>query len=103
MSSVPERRRHPRIAVSWPVRLWLDDEALLGRAEDASRHGLWVTVPPTTSLKLGKVCWIDVLSEEFGSFTVAGEGRHIAGRRGGRGHTRPGPLGRADREGGAAG
>src|SRR3989441_6879063 len=54
MSSVPERRRHPRISVSWPVRLWVDDEALLGRAEDVSRHGLWVTVPPTTALKLGE-------------------------------------------------
>src|SRR6266851_3986005 len=54
MSSVPERRRHPRISVSWPVRLWVDDEALLGRAEDASRYGLWVIVPPTTALKLGR-------------------------------------------------
>src|SRR5207249_6044447 len=98
MSSVPERRRHPRIPVSWPVRLWLDDEALLGRAEDASRHGLWVTVPPTTSLKLGKVYWIDVLSEEFGSFTVAGEVRHIAGRRVGLETTRPVPIGGPDRE-----
>lgn len=98
MSSVPERRRHPRIPVSWPVRLWVDDEALLGRAEDASRHGLWVTVPPTTSLKLGKVCWIDVLSEEFGSFTVAGEVRHIAGRRVGLETTRPVPIGGHDRE-----
>jgi len=89
MSPVPERRRHPRIPVSWPIRLWIDDEAFLGRAEDASRHGLWVTVPPTTSLKLGKTCWIDVLSEEFGSFTVAGEVRHIAGRRIGLETTRP--------------
>ena len=94
--SVPERRRHPRIAVSWPVRLWVDDEALLGRVEDASRHGLWVTVPPTTSLKLGKVCWIDVLSEEFGLFTVAGEVRHIAGRRVGLETTRPVPIGGHD-------
>lgn len=98
MSSVPERRRFLRIPVSWPVRLWVDDEALLGRAEDASRHGLWVTVSPTTSLKLGKVCWIDVLSEEFGSFTVAGEVRHIAGRRVGLETTRPVPIGGHDRE-----
>jgi PilZ domain len=92
MSSIRERRRHPRIPVSWPVRVWVDDEAILGRAEDASRHGLWVTIPQTTSLKLGKVCWIDILSEELGSFTVAGEIRHVAGRRVGLETTRPVPI-----------
>lgn len=92
MSAIRERRRHPRIAVSWPVRVWIDDEALLGRAEDASRHGLWLTMPTTTSLKLGKVCWIDVLSEELGSFTVAGEVRYVSGRRVGLETTRPVPI-----------
>jgi len=81
MTAIQERRRHPRISVSWPVRVWIDDEAVLGRAEDASRHGLWITVPTTTTLKLGKACWIDVMSEELGSFTVAGEVRYVAGRR----------------------
>src|SRR5262245_52216975 len=92
MSSTPERRRHPRIPVSWPVRLWVDDEPLLGRAEDASRNGLWVTVPSSTALRLGKICWVDVLSDELGSFTVAGEVRHVNGRRIGLETTRPVPL-----------
>jgi len=92
MTSTPERRRHPRIAVAWPVRLWVDDEPLLGRAGDASRHGLWVTVAPTTALKLGKVCWIDVMSDEVGSFTVAGEVRHVTGRRIGLETMRPVPI-----------
>jgi hypothetical protein len=92
MSSSRERRRFPRISVSWPVRVWVGDEALLGRAEDASRHGLWVTIPLTTSLKPGKVCWIDILSEELGSFTVAGEIRHVSGRRVGLETTRPVPI-----------
>ena len=98
MSSIRERRRHPRIPVSWPVRVWVDDEALLGRAEDASRHGLWITVPPTTSLKLGKTCWIDVLSEELGSFTVAGEVRHVSGRRVGLETTRPVPVAKLEKD-----
>jgi hypothetical protein len=92
MSLMRERRRHPRVPVSWPVRVWVDDEALLGHAEDASRHGLWVTVPLTTSLKLGKTCWIDILSEELGSFTVAGEVRYVSGRRVGLETTRPVPI-----------
>jgi PilZ domain len=78
--------------VSWPIRLWVDDEPLLGRAEDASRNGLWVTVPSTTALRLGKICWVDVLSHELGSFTVAGEVRHVNGRRIGLETTRPVPL-----------
>lgn len=96
MSGTPERRRHPRFPVSWPVRLWVDDEPLLGRAEDASRNGLWITVAPTAALRLGKVCWIDVLSDELGSFTVAGEVRHVTGRRIGLETMRPVPI--ADHE-----
>ena len=92
MSAPSERRRHPRFPVAWPVRLWVDDEPLLGRAEDASRNGLWVTVAPTTTLKLGKICWIDVMSEEIGSFTVAGEVRYITGRRIGLETMRPVPI-----------
>ena len=92
MSSTAERRRHPRVPVTWPVRLWVDDEPLLGRAEDASRHGLWVTLTPTTALKPGKICFIDVLSDEAGSFTVAGEVRHITGRRIGLETMRPVPI-----------
>src|SRR5713101_2513545 len=44
-----------------------------------------------------ETCWIDVLSEEFGSFTVAGEVRHIAGRRVGLETTRPVPIAGHDR------
>ena len=74
------------------MRLWVDDEPLLGRAGDASRNGLWVTVAPTTALKRGKVCWIDVMSDEVGSFTVAGEVRHVTGRRIGLETMRPVPI-----------
>ena len=74
----------------------VDDETILGRAEDASRNGLWVTVAPTTALKRGKSCWIDILSEEIGRFTVAGEVRHVAGRRVGLETTRPVPVARLE-------
>ena len=92
MSSTTERRRHPRFPVAWPVRLWVDDQTLLGRVIDVSRHGLWLTVAPTTALALGKTCWIDVMSDEVGSFTVAAEVRHVAGRRVGLETMRPVPI-----------
>jgi len=87
-----ERRRHPRFPVAWAVRLWVDDEPLLGRAEDASRNGLWVTIAPTSALRLGKICWVDVMSDELGSFTLAGEVRYITGRRIGLETLRPVPI-----------
>ena len=55
-------------------------------------------MPTTTSLKLGKVCWIDVLSEELGSFTVAGEVRYVSGRRVGLETTRPVPITKLEKE-----
>lgn len=94
MTSTPERRRHPRFPVSWPVRLWLDDEPLLGHVEDASQHGLWVSVAPTAGLRLGKICSIEVLSDEHGSFTAAAEIRHVTGRRIGLETVRPVPVAR---------
>ena len=99
MTAIPERRRHPRIPVSWAVRISVDDETIVGRVQDASRHGLWVTVAPTTALKIGKSCWIDVLSDEIGRFTVAGEVRHVAGRRVGLETTRPVPVARLENAG----
>ena len=51
-----------------------------------------MTLAPTTALRLGKICWIDVQSDEVGSFTVAGEVRHITGRRIGLETTRPVPI-----------
>jgi hypothetical protein len=51
-----------------------------------------VTVAPTTALRLGKICWVDVMSDELGSFTVAGEVRHVSGRRIGLETIRPVPL-----------
>jgi len=98
VSAKPERRRHPRFPVTWPVRLWVDDEPLLGRAGDASRNGLWVTVAPTAALRLGKVCWIDVISDELGSFTVAGEVRYVTGRRIGLETMRPVPIAGLDKD-----
>jgi hypothetical protein len=51
-----------------------------------------VTVAPTTALRLGKICWVDVMSDELGSFTVAGEVRHVSGRRIGLETIRPVPI-----------
>src|SRR5262249_61111258 len=88
----PGRAPHPGFPLAWPAPLGAAAGPPLGRLEAASRHGLWLTIAPTTALTLGKVCWIDVMSDEVGSFTVAAEVRHVAGRRVGLETLRPVPI-----------
>jgi hypothetical protein len=76
-----ERRRHPRVPVAWPVRLWIDEESLIGRAEDAGPHGICVAVAPTASVKLGRSCRVEILAEDVGQLTVAADVRHVGERR----------------------
>ena len=52
-ASVKERRTHPRTPVSWPVRLWVEEDMLVGRAVDISEQGLCVITAPTDALKRG--------------------------------------------------
>ena len=57
-----ERRRHPRIPIAWPVRLWVDDELVVGRALDASPYGICVATAPTVDLKVGHSYRVSVLA-----------------------------------------
>jgi hypothetical protein len=75
-----EQRRYARIPVAWPVRLWVDDEPIMGRAQDASRHGLGVTIGSAAAVQLGHSYWVEVLAEAGGRLAVAAEVRHVRGR-----------------------
>ena len=61
-------RRYPRLRVSWPVRLRLTGEFfLVGRAVDASLHGLRVALVswvPSGVLRLRERCTVEVSSDE---------------------------------------
>jgi hypothetical protein len=63
-------RRYPRHRVSWPVRLRLtNDFCLVGRAVDASLHGLRVALVswvPSGVLRLRERCTVEVCSEQGG-------------------------------------
>jgi PilZ domain len=76
-TSVRERREHPRTNVSWPVRMWVDEDLVIGRALDVSAQGLCVLTAPTEALKRGVSSRIDmVVSAE--QVSVQGEVRHVA-------------------------
>ena len=57
-----ERRRQPRTPIAWPVRLWIDDELVVGRALDASPYGICVATAPTVDLKVGHSYRVSVLA-----------------------------------------
>jgi hypothetical protein len=84
-----ERRHHPRVTVSWPVRLWVDEASIVGRALDASEWGICVATAPTVELKLGRSYRVDVLAGAPGEFTVAAAVRQIGARGAGMQTTRP--------------
>ena len=76
--SVTERRRHPRTEVSWPVRMWVYDDMLIGRAVDVSERGLCIITAPTHALKRGECYRIDVVMGARQSFSCQGEVRHVS-------------------------
>jgi len=76
-TSVHERREHPRTEVSWPVRLWVDEQMLIGRALDVSEQGLCVLTAPTEALKRGECYRIDMVVGAEQQVTLQGEVRHL--------------------------
>jgi hypothetical protein len=60
-ASVRERREYPRTTVSRPVRMWVDEQMLIGRALDVSEQGLCVVTAPTEALKRGDCYRIDMM------------------------------------------
>jgi PilZ domain-containing protein len=78
---VDERRRHQRTGVSWPVRLWIDGDAIIGRAVDASAYGIGLVTPATALLSLGSSYRLDVLPGNRAEVSCVGEIRHLSGHR----------------------
>jgi PilZ domain len=76
-ADVKDRRIHPRIVVSWPVRLWNEDEVLVGRAIDMSPQGLCIVTAPTDALKRGDSYRVELMVGPSAQFACTGEIRHV--------------------------
>ena len=72
-----ERRNHPRTPVSWPVRIWVNETMVIGRAVDISEQGLCLLTAPTVALKRGECYRIDVVVGAQSQFSCQGEVRHV--------------------------
>jgi hypothetical protein len=73
-----ERRRSPRIPVSWDARVWLDETSIVGRTVDVSEWGLFVATAPTTALRVGQSCRVELLAGTPNPFSVVAEIRHLS-------------------------
>ena len=76
-ADVKDRRVHPRIVVSWPVRLWNEDEVLVGRAIDMSEQGLCIVTAPTEALKRGDSYRVELMVGPSAQIACTGEIRHV--------------------------
>lgn len=76
-TSMKDRREHPRTSVSWPVRMWVDEQMLVGRAVDVSEQGLCVITAPTDALRRGASYRIDMVVGAEHQVSVQGEVRHV--------------------------
>jgi hypothetical protein len=63
--------------VSWPVRLWNEDEVLVGRAVDMSEQGLCIVTAPTEALKRGDSYRVELMVGPSAQFACTGEIRHV--------------------------
>jgi len=76
-TSVKDRREHPRTTVSWPVRMWVDEQMIVGRAVDVSEQGLCVITAPTDALKRGACYRIDMVVSAEDQVSLQAEVRHV--------------------------
>ena len=74
-----ERRVHPRVPVSWPVRLWVNDVAVAGRTVDVSEQGLCIVLSARTAwIDIGSSYRVDIIMGPKHEVTVNAEVRYLA-------------------------
>ena len=78
-SSTMERRLHPRVPVSWPVRLWVEGTPVAGRTVDVSAQGLCIVVSARdTRIDIGASYRLDVIMGPKHEVSVSAEVRYLA-------------------------
>jgi hypothetical protein len=74
-----ERRHHPRVPVSWPVRLWVDGSTIAGRTVDVSEQGLCVVLSARPAhVEIGHSYRLDIIMGPKHEVSVNAEVRYLA-------------------------
>ena len=88
-----ERRRDPRRPVSWPVRVWIGDDAFEGQVVDASLRGVRLTTVARDLLKVGASYRVEILIGGDVPFHCTVEVRNLSDHGAGMEADKPVPLG----------
>jgi hypothetical protein len=75
-SQTLERRLHPRVPVSWPVRLWVDGAAVAGRTVDVSEQGLCIVSAGASRIEVGATYRVDIIMGPKHEVSVNAEVRY---------------------------
>ena len=70
------RRRYERTAVSWPVRVWVDDGMVPGMTEDVSPYGVCIITARAITVKMGHSYRVDVLAGFDSPRSIVGQARY---------------------------
>ncbi|HXU87368.1 MAG TPA: PilZ domain-containing protein [Methylomirabilota bacterium] len=74
-----DRRVHPRVPVSWPVRLWVEGSSIAGRTVDVSEQGLCVVLSaPPAHIDIGHSYRLDIIMGPKHEVSVNVEVRYLA-------------------------
>jgi hypothetical protein len=74
-----ERRVHPRVPVSWPVRLWVEGSSIAGRTVDVSEQGLCVVLSARPAhIDIGHAYRVDIIMGPKHEVSVNAEVRYLA-------------------------
>ena len=74
-----ERRVHPRVPVSWPVRLWVEGSSIAGRTVDVSAQGLCVVlISRPAHIDIGHSYRVDIIMGPKHEVSVNAEVRYLA-------------------------
>jgi hypothetical protein len=74
-----ERRVHPRVPVSWPVRLWVEGATIAGRTVDVSEQGLCVVLSARPAhIDIGGSYRVDIIMGPKHEVSVNAEVRYLA-------------------------
>jgi len=92
-----ERRRYPRFPAAWPVEISVDQATIVGQTIDVSEYGLFIATAPTTALKVGQSCRVEILVGLANPFAAVADVRHVSDRGAGLETRQPLPVGLSER------
>lgn len=74
-----ERRLHPRVPISWPVRLHVEGTVVAGRTVDVSEQGLCIVVSGRPDkIEIGASYRVDIIMGPKHEVSVTAEVRYLA-------------------------